>query len=1243
MNRIHRIIWSKIKERWIVVSEKSGAAGCPIIKVGALSLAALLANTSTTLALAPGVLPTGGQITAGSGTITTSGSQMTVTQSTAQMIANWDTFNIGESASVRFAQPTVNSTALNCINDQNPSQIFGSLSSNGNVFLINTHGIIFSKSSKVDVGGLVASTLNLSDNDFLNGNYSFTNSGNAGKVVNQGTITAGPAGVVALIAPKVINEGSIVADKGSVAMLAGDKVTLDFKGDGLIRYTVDKGSVDALAENNGLIQADGGKVVMNAEAADALTRSVVSNSGVVKARTIENRGGRIVLVAGGGQTTVSGTLDASSADANGGTVIATGDRVLVTDGAHLTASGATGGGSVLVGGSWQNSDKTILQATGTVVEAGALLEANATDKGNGGTVVAWSDVSNQASVTRAYGTFEAKGGPNGGDGGRIETSGHWLDVTGSKGSASATFGNAGEWLFDPYDVTITSSNDNGTWSEGIVQSIPVPQNGDIWTPNASGSTILNTDIQSRLDAGTNVKVTTTGGGAEAGNITVNSSITTGNTGATRMLTLDADGNIILNGDISNTTGTLNLFLNANGGTISGSGNISGNGYTYFNVGNGNGTYSGAISDGLSGSRNVFKYGEGTLTLSGNNTFTGGIGIYAGTLSLGSPGALGSSGGIIFRGGILQYSAANNIDYSARISAKEGNACRIDTNGQSITFASDINADSFQKQGTGILTLKGNNSFTNGFTLTQGTLSLGSPGALGSTGSIVVNGGILQYSDKNQIDYSGRFIQNPTFNIIIDTNGQSVNFGSNLVISSGSLTKLGEGTLTLSGYGNQLACPIYINSGTLQLGSGGALNEYSHSHSQLYFGGGTLQYSANNNTDYSSFIRSSSKPVSIDTNGQTVTFATALPDNSSLIKTGLGTLILTGSNTYTGTTTVSAGTLQVGNGGTTGKLGTGTVTTNADLVFNRSGDVSLSDLAPNSAGIGGSGNVTALIGGNFNVDRTVSLTGGSSKITLASGVNVLAGITNGGDVTLNSTITTSNTGTISIFQGNPNTNILDSKMVGASGETKYKYYNVDYNTLPVATSGTRNFYYRKAPLLTVSGLTATKTYDGNTNATNSTITGGTITGGYIEGDSGFSFSDLTLVSGAYGNSHAGTWTFSASYTATTLSSNGWFISGYGGIGSGVGTITQKALTASIAEGSNIYGSTVTPGNVMLTGLVDSDVVTATSSIYGASYSTSSNLKAGSYQQTVSSIGGTDASNYSFSGFTTSTQNYTVVPK
>ncbi len=347
MNRIFNLIWSKTKEKWIVVSEKVKGNGkvptSPLLSIAVLT--ALFSSGGVAYGIDSSTLPTGGQITSGSGTITASGTTMTINQTTQQLIANWSTFNIGQNAAVRFEQPGIAAVALNRIADRNPSQIMGSLTSNGQIFLLNSSGIIFGKTATVNVGGLVASSLNLLDSDFLAGKYTFSNKGSSGAILNQGAIKALDGGVVALMAPKVTNDGSITANSGSALLAAGNQVSLDFTGDGLINYTVDQGAIDALVENKGLIKADGGVVVMTAKAADALRMATASNSGVIEAHTLQNKAGRILLLSDmkNGQTLVSGTLDASAPDGgNGGFIETSGGRVNISDGTVVTTQATQG-------------------------------------------------------------------------------------------------------------------------------------------------------------------------------------------------------------------------------------------------------------------------------------------------------------------------------------------------------------------------------------------------------------------------------------------------------------------------------------------------------------------------------------------------------------------------------------------------------------------------------------------------------------------------------------------------------------------------------------------------------------------------------------------------------------------------------------------------------------------------------------------------------------------------------------
>src|SRR5260221_85876 len=299
--------------------------------------------------IAATTLPTGGTVAAGSATISASGSNMQVTQSTSSAILNWQTFSIGSSAWVNFAQPSSSAIALNRVTGSNPSEIYGRLTPNGQVFFTNPNRILFARSAAVDVGNLFATTLSIKDQDFLAGRYNFYNAGNAGSVVNQGVITVN--GYAALAAPQVRNEGLIVARAGSVTLAAADRVSLDMVGDGLISISVDQAALNAAALNTGTITADGGTVLLTARTANALLDTVINNSGVIRATSLIARNGEIVLDGGSaGVVANSGTLTVAGTDAGttGGTVKVLGQHVALQDGTRVDASGKSGGGTILI-------------------------------------------------------------------------------------------------------------------------------------------------------------------------------------------------------------------------------------------------------------------------------------------------------------------------------------------------------------------------------------------------------------------------------------------------------------------------------------------------------------------------------------------------------------------------------------------------------------------------------------------------------------------------------------------------------------------------------------------------------------------------------------------------------------------------------------------------------------------------------------------------------------------------------
>src|SRR5438105_4051868 len=466
----------------------------------ALAVAAALmpfAAQTTHGQTAANTLPTGGQVTAGSAAISLpSANKMQIDQASNKAILQWDTFSIGSNAWVNFSQPSASAIALNRVLGSNPSEIFGRLSANGQVFLTNPNGVLFAPGASVDVGALLATTLSIADRDFLSGTYNFYNAGRAGSVVNQGVITAG--GYAALAGPQVRNDGVIVARAGSVTLAAGDRVSLDMVGDGLIKVNVDQAALNASAINTGRIEADGGTVRLTARSANALLDTVVNNSGVIRANSLIERNGEIILDGGSaGVVNTSGTLQAAGVDAGtkGGTIKILGDKVSVTGTATVDASGDSGGGSVLIGGN----------ATGTFIGSESAIRADATQSGDGGSVIVAS-----SEATRVYGAISGRGAAEG-KGGFVETSGGYLDI-----AQAPDVGGGGTWLIDPFNIEVVGGsatiNNNGTPS---------------FTPNGENSQIGVTLINGQLNGGTNVRLDTGGvgsPGAQAGNLTVNAFI-----------------------------------------------------------------------------------------------------------------------------------------------------------------------------------------------------------------------------------------------------------------------------------------------------------------------------------------------------------------------------------------------------------------------------------------------------------------------------------------------------------------------------------------------------------------------------------------------------------------------------------------------------------------------------------------------------------------------------------------------
>lgn len=286
--------------------------------------------------------PEGGVVTSGSASINQAGTTTTINQASNKATINWQRFSIAPAETVNFNQPSTSAIALNRVIGNERSVIEGALNANGKVFLVNSAGVLIGRGGRVNTGGFVASTRDISDSDFNAGKYSFSGSSD-GSVINLGTITVNGGGYVVLLGKTVSNQGAITATKGTVSMNGADKVTLNFNGDSLVGVTLDQGTLDALVENKGAIYADGGSVILTAKAADDLLTAQVNNTGLIHARTVDDLKGNVTLYAHGGTTMVDGTIDASAPTAgDGGFVETSGDVVNVADSAFVTTKSAHG-------------------------------------------------------------------------------------------------------------------------------------------------------------------------------------------------------------------------------------------------------------------------------------------------------------------------------------------------------------------------------------------------------------------------------------------------------------------------------------------------------------------------------------------------------------------------------------------------------------------------------------------------------------------------------------------------------------------------------------------------------------------------------------------------------------------------------------------------------------------------------------------------------------------------------------
>ncbi len=306
--------------------------------------------------------PYSAAVSTGSASIANAAGKTTINQTSEDVVINWSSFNVGAGQTTQFVQPNAQAIAVNRIGGNAPSQILGTLDANGRIVLINGNGMVFGKGAAVNVGSLIATSTGGTDSDVLAGNFTQAGNQNA-SIGNQGHITAGQGGVVALVAPNVTNAGTVNAKFGTVAVGAANKFTVDFTGDGLVSFAT-QGDVNGAAHATNMGSLAGANVSLTAHAAEGLATGVVTMRGIVTAQTATNVGGTILLDAGNGTLISSGTLNAAGT---------TGGGNIETSGAKVTVTGSVTAGQ---NGNWKVDPNNL-----TVGTAAANTISNTLDTG----------------------------------------------------------------------------------------------------------------------------------------------------------------------------------------------------------------------------------------------------------------------------------------------------------------------------------------------------------------------------------------------------------------------------------------------------------------------------------------------------------------------------------------------------------------------------------------------------------------------------------------------------------------------------------------------------------------------------------------------------------------------------------------------------------------------------------------------------------------------------------------------
>ncbi len=1206
MNKTYRLKWNERTQHWVVVSELAPCRGKR--SSGTLLLAAaagiISVSPTPTFAAPPNppaatALPTGGQLVAGQATITQNQATMNITQDSHRAIIDWSSFNVGSQAQVNFVQPSTSAATLNRVQDPNPSQIFGRITANGQVFLTNASGIYFSPGSSVNVGALTATTHSIGNDDFMAGNYRFSRNGAEGSIENEGHLAAELGGYIALLAPEVRNNGIVIARMGTVVHAAGESYELQFDADRLAGIRVEPATIAALVENGNAVQAPGGLVILSAQAADRLQGGVVNNAGSIEATGLVNDGGTV--------------------------------RLLASD---------------------------TLVNTGAIT-----VDAAPAATGSGGTALLVASFDNPQSTAQISGTISARGSARGGDGGFVETSAARVEIDdGFRVDTLAPQGKTGQWLLDPVDITIAASGGNVTGAAIATALATTDVTLDTAGAGTCSGVACGGLGGTNGDITINDNITVTGGSADttltlkaAGDIVMNAGKTidaSGNGSSKVDVVFNADSDASAGGYIwMKASGGTGASIRTNGGNLTLSGGLD------VDTGYAEGDTT-TMSNGVLLDSTTLNTSGGDIVIRGKSA-TAGSAAYATSDSnsmnnadgvrLAGSNTIDSGVGTIDIQGVARgsNSASNGIEtnfagYSKILSAAT-NTTAINLNGSATggtsglgwgTFLWGTNTSgivlgatganggiSLNGQGRNVANGGGTHLEPNAFVLAaSGPISItGTKGAASTFEDVVINSTVGFVASLP----AGFGISSPVTASSSNITIASDTLSANRIFGGGSLTGSAvqsSGTLTLKPRttGNALsiqttapASGSWINPNAMF----GASGLFKTGFSKLIFGSATTGNVTLNNYTF-------------DNDTDLLTGGNAVLGNLTIATRTL-TVDVTGGGSITDSGAVAVSKLKLNGATTAATLDTatnaiGTVAANVASLSLLNGSALTIGAAGGTNGVTASGQIDiATKSGNLTVSQNVTTANTSANaIRLNAGRDASAGTSTGGNLIISGspTLTTGVNGYTTLYSGSVSGSTGLTTLVG-SGSGRFRYNSDEtasnYSTALVAG---KNAIYREQPAITTTANADSKPYDGLAYSGGN----GATSSGFVNGDSEGALSGtLTYGGTSQGAIDVGTYTITPGGLANGL--------GYAlAYASGTLTINPAALTLLTVTANNLsklYGSLYTFSGQEFTsvGLVGGETI---GSVTLTSAGAPASASVGSYEILASNAtGGTfDPGNY-----------------